>query len=312
MSAPASTTPATPRPPAAAPIPPTEDRPVSVFADIRQRVFRYRYDVELYVYTLVGGTPTDQNVAEGWIRTKMGLNADDLIRAQVERTMDERGVTPDQAIETVARNKHLNGFKRDPNTALSLATQRRAIADGLVFESVRKRFTPTEARATFGELYIEGRHLKAMLKEATMIGVGSEQLEGRSWGATKKALKGFLAEHVFVEEERVYLGRTEPDEIAQSFVSTFRGTGIKLEEHVEAVTVPFTIVCDYPFLEKDVDFFGKVLCIAEMNGLGSSRSQGFGRFVVTKFEDVSPVQAKRTRAKKAVVVVEDAPAAEED
>lgn len=258
--------------------------PVSIFADISDRLFRHRYAVTLHVGTLVGGVPTDPNVAEGWIRTKLGKTTDELIRDEVEKVMDERGVKPDAAVEEVAKNRHLTGFKRNFYSPLAVADQRRAETTGFVFEGKRKIFTPEEARATFGELFIEGRQIKAMFKEATMITGAAGNIPMTGWGKTRKAIKGFLAEHMFVLEDEVPLGVTEPSEIVQSFVHTWRGAGIKLEEHVNDVEVKFTIVTDDDFTAVDKDFFGKVLVVGEMNGLGASRSQGYGRFVVTRFD----------------------------
>ena len=258
--------------------------PPSVFAPIRDKVYSYRYEVELHVSTLVGGTPTNRDVAEGWIRTKMGLTSDDLIKAEVERVMDARGVKPDEAIEQVNRDRHLTGFKRDFGSELARADQRKAMTTGFVFEGKHKIFNEAEARLTFGELLLEGRQLKAMLKEDAMIAVASGHIEGTKWGKTSKAMKGFLAEHLFVLEEEIPLGRTEPDDIVQGFVHTFRGTGIKLEEHAKDVVFRFTLVADYDFESRDPEFFGKIFSVGELNGIGASRSQGFGRYSVTRFE----------------------------
>jgi hypothetical protein len=258
--------------------------PVSVFSDIAEKIFSFRYGVTLHVKTLVGGTPSDPNVAEGWIRTKMGLSTDELVQAEVMQVMADRGMTAEAAAAEVSKARHLTGFRRDFNSPLAREHQQRAMTTGFVFEGKRKIFTLEEALATFGELYVEGRHVKAMLKEAAMIAVGSGHVDGKKWGTTNKAMKGFLAEHLFVLEDQLPLEVTEPTEIVQSFVHTFRGSGIKYEEHVRDVEVKFTIVADYDFAGRDPEFFGKVFVIGEQNGLGASRSQGYGRFVVTRFE----------------------------
>jgi hypothetical protein len=256
----------------------------SVFADLARQQYCHRFVVELHVGTLVGGTPTDQNVAEGWIRTKMGLDSDDLIRQEVERVMENRGVTPEAAMEEVTRNRHLSGFERNFRTPLARATQQQAIDKGFVFEGVRQTFTQEQAERTFGELLIRGRQVKAMLKEAVMIGVGAGHIEATKWGKTNKAVKGFVAEHLFVLEDEILLDEVEPTEIKQAFVHTFRGSGIKLEERLHGATVRFTLAADFDFTTKDKDFFGKVMVTAEQNGLGASRSQGFGRFETVRFD----------------------------
>lgn len=262
----------------------TATQPASVFAEIRDRVFTHKFAVTLHVSTLVGGVPSDPNVAEGWIRTKMGEKSDELIKAEVEAVMEARGIQPEAAIEIVTRNRHLTGFKRDFGTPLARDTQRQAMTTGFTFEGKKKIFTEKEARLTFGQLYIEGRQVKAMLKEAAMISGGAGHVNMKSWGKTNKALKGFLAEHLFVEEDKILLDRTEPDRIEQAFVHTFRGAGIKLEEKLDDVEVSFTLLADHDFEQSEKDFYGKVFVAAELNGLGASRSQGAGRFTVTRFD----------------------------
>lgn len=282
--------------------------PESVFADLAASLFSYRYEVEIHVGTLVGGTPTNPKVAEGWIRTKMGLTTDELVRAEVERVMDARGVVPDAAVEEVAAQRHLTGFKRDFGTPLARADQERATTTGFVLEGKRKVFTPEEARRTFGELYFEGRQVKAMLKEALMIAVGAGHIDGKKYGTTSKSAKGFFVEHCFVEEEAVLLGVTEASTVDESFVHTFRGTGIKIEEKVFDAVLRFTLIADYDFLTKDPDFYGKILVIGEQNGIGASRSQGYGKFRTTRFERVKSDAATTKRATRRAqqIKIEDA------
>lgn len=274
--------------------------PESVFAEVARNLFKFRYEVTIHVGTLVGGTPTDANVAEGWIRSKMGLTTDGLVKAEVERVMDERGVSADAAVEEVTRNRHLTGFKRDYSSAMARADQEKATTTGFVFEGKRKVFTPDEARRTFGELLIEGRQVKAMLKEALMICVGSGHIDGTKYGKTSKSAKGFFAEHAFVEEESISLGVTEPSRINQSFVHTFRGAGIKLEEWAQDVELSFTIISDFDFTTKDRDFWAKLFAMAEKNGLGASRSQGYGRFATIKFTQVESDPATTAKATRRV------------
>jgi len=286
----------------------SRELPESVFKSIGDGLFSYRYAVEIEVGTLVGGTPTNDKVAEGWIKTKMGLSTDDLIRAEVEKTMDQRGVTPDDAVEKVSRDRHLTGFRRDPSTPLSREAQKRATTTGFLFGGERKIFTPEEARLTFGELFIEARTIKAMAKEALMIAVGAGHIDALKWGKTNKAAKGFFAEHLFVEEENVYLGITEPDEIAQGFVHTWRGTGLKLEERANNVRLRFTFIADFDFNKRMKDFFGILMSTAEKNGLGASRSQGYGRFSTVRFEQIEsdPATTKRANARVAKIREEEA------
>lgn len=223
----------------------------SIFEGFRPAAYPYRFDVELVIGTLAGGTPTDPKVAEGWLKTKLGLDPGDLLRDEVAKVMVERGVTDmDEAVGAVVADKHLNGFRR--------------------MES--------------GELFIEGRQVKAMVKEAANIRWPKDR-----WGPSSKGTRSFFAEHFFIAENRIGLGVTEPTAIEQRFVHTWRGNGIQYEETVTDAHVAFTLYCDYDLDAetkncKKGEGWALFWLTAESNGLGASRSQGYGTFAVTKFE----------------------------
>jgi hypothetical protein len=211
------------------------------------KAWPYRFAGALHIRTIAGGVPSDPNVAEGWLRTKLA-DKDDLIREAVAKTMAERGIDADEAAKEVDVLKHLNGFKRD--------------ASGL---------------------YIEGRQLKSALKEAASVAVASGKLNARGWGKTNKGLLSYLAEHVFVVEDRLPLGVTEPTGVVQRFVHTWRGTGIQYEEYVDDAKVNFTVVADHAFTDEQ---WAMIWLTGEQQGIGASRSQGFGRYEVTRWEKV--------------------------
>lgn len=217
---------------------------MSVFAKYAERSYPYRFRGTLLVGCIAGGTPTDPRVAEAWLKTKLA-DKDDLIREAVAEVMAERGVNAEEAAQVVSATKHLNGFKRDANG-----------------------------------LYIEGRQLKAGLKEAAVIAMSAGKLPAK-WGKTSKGIKGFVAEHIFVVEDRLHLGVTEPTGIMQRFVATFRGTGIQYEEYVEDAKVGFTVEADHDFSERE---WAELWLTAERQGIGASRSQGFGRYEVIEWE----------------------------
>lgn len=213
---------------------------MSVFDNYRTKAYPHTYNGTLLVATICGGTPTDPKVAEGWLRTKMA-DKDDLIRQMVAETMTERGVTAEEATEAVMVDKHLNGFKRD--------------SEGL---------------------YIEGRQLKAAIKEAANIRWPKDR-----WGPSSKGTRSFFAEHVFVLEDRLHLGVAEPTGISQRFVHTWRGNGIQYEEYVEAAKINFTVVTDHKFTAEQ---WAMLWLTGEQNGIGATRSQGFGRYEVVRWE----------------------------
>jgi hypothetical protein len=230
---------------------------LSDFAALRAKVYSHRFRPTLLVANLHGGIPSNPKVTEGWIRTKMADQSESLIRQAIIAALEARQVDPtaatpedvDGAITDVVAERNLNGFGRMPGT---------------------------------GELFIEGRQVKAMLKEAVSIGIASGLLDnGKSWGKTKKMLKNFMVEHIFVEEERIGLGVTEPTGIDQRFIHTYRGAAIGLEEYVEEAKVSFTLASDYEWPHM---FWPTVFAIGGANGLGAARSQGYGRFEVIGWE----------------------------
>lgn len=231
---------------------------MSVFEGFRAKAFPYRYAGQIMVTCIAGGTPTDPRVGEAWLRSKLA-DKDDLMRQAVAETMVEMKVGLEEAA-AIVDSKQLNGFKRYK-----------------------------------GGLYIEGRQLKAALKEAAMVAANAGKIDTRKWGSTadaayKKGLKGWFPEHVFVVEDRLPLGVTEATGIMQRFVHTWRGTGIQYEEYVENAVIDFTVATDHNFAEKD---WAMIWLTGEQQGIGASRSQGYGRYEVTRWEPVTTVKARR-------------------
>lgn len=233
----------------------------SVFEDHKYRVYKHRWQATIEIDQLVGGTPTDANKAAGWLKAKMGIDKDDIVREMAAEVMVERGITMDEAVDAVVAHEHLNGFKR-----------------------FTERFAGETSDAAPGGLFVEGRQMKACVKEAANI-----QWPKERWGPTKKGTRGFFAEHLFIEEDRLPIltadgaNILEPTGIHQRFVHTFRGSGIQYEEFVENAIVKFTVLSDYEFSHEQ---FGTLWVTAEQNGFGASRSQGFGRFAVIGWDSL--------------------------
>lgn len=234
---------------------------MAVFDEYRSRVFPFRYHGEITVERIAGGIPTNPKVQEGWLRSKLE-HKDSIIRKMVGEVMVDRGVTKEEAASIVDAGE-LNGFKRDDKG-----------------------------------LYIEGRQLKAGLKEAAMVAANAGKIETRKWGdsadaAYRKGLKGWFPEHVFVEEVRLHLGVAEATGIAQRFVHTWRGTGIQNEEYVDGAVIGFTIITDHKFTDEE---WAMIWVTGEQQGIGASRSQGYGRYELTAWD---PITKKVTRRRAA-------------
>lgn len=231
---------------------------MSVFEKYKAKAYPFNYVAELLVPVINGGTPTDPNVAEGWLKGVLGADKDDLIREAVAEVMVERGIGTEEAAEEVSKRRHLNGFKRGEHG-----------------------------------LYIEGRQIKAAIKEAAnirwpngrwsvdkngkvrlLIKSGDERTSG-------KATRSWIAEHVSVQDSTVYLGVDEPSGVNQRFVHTFRGSGIQYEEYVSDAKLTFTVATDVELTE---EMWALIWLTGQEQGIGASRSQGYGRYEVTRWD----------------------------
>lgn len=251
---------------------PVGTRPVGVFDSYEPKGYAYVYRARLWVETLAGGTPSNPDVAEAWIKARayQGDLKDKLIVEEVAKIMEERGIDENAAVDEVAKNRHLVGFKHVP-TAL----------DGLKYPHPGY---PDHA----GELYIEGRQMKAMLKEAASVAADVDKIKARGYGAisSRKGVQSFIAEHVFVREQQLYLGVKAPTDVHIAFIHTFRGNGIQYVEVVEGAQIDFTIESDKAFNE---EFWAMLFLTGQRQGIGACRSQSYGRFVI---EQWTPLSAK--------------------
>lgn len=234
----------------------------SPFEAFKQKAWPIRFTGELVVGTLAGTIPSDARVAEGFLKKKLGMDAERQLQDMVGELMVDRGITAEMAMKEANDLKHLVGFKRDDNG-----------------------------------LYYEGRQLKAALKEAASIAVASGKLSSRGWGTTNKGLQAFSAEHIFVVEDRLYLGVDEPSGVIQSFPKNriTRQTGIQYTEYVTDAKINFTVWSDWKFSQED---WAMIWLTGEQQGIGGSRSQGFGRYQVVRWEQTSYQDDAKPKAKK--------------
>jgi hypothetical protein len=233
------------------------------FEKFANDAYPYWYAGELKVGVLAGGIPQDPNVVESWIKTKLrDIRSEAEIQDVIATTMAEQGLSEEDAVkEASVKMVGMNGFKRDETG-----------------------------------LYVEGRQLKAALKEAVMVAANAGKLETGKWGkpdnaSYRKQIKGWFPEHFFIVEERLYIRHDgEPvkvhDGVTQKFVHTHRGDSISYEQFVRDAEVRFTIKSDYEMKEKD---WASIWLTGQMQGFGASRSQEYGRYIVTKWEPIPPV-----------------------
>lgn len=212
------------------------------------------YRVRLLLQDIVGGIPKNKELIEAWVNAR-----------NKKKTAEARQELVDA---TKAKLAEIQGEQEE--------------ARGIGFLADEKG------------LYIEGRQLKAMLKEASNITKkivpGGKKTEKNADKKTVtvsaegiSALKSKVAERMFVEEDRIYLGVMKPTRIGERPISVETKQGprssIKRFEVVENVTIEFTVKrCRDNVVPQNTML--AVMQYAQESALGAERSQGFGKFTV--------------------------------
>lgn len=226
-----------------------------MFEKYRNQVWPLEFECKLRITRICGGVPNDPNIAKSWLEKKLGVTDDEqLQRLVVETMMQREGMTRDEAVKEVIKQTSVNGFKADE----------------------------------LG-LYVEGRQVKACLKEGISVAVAAGKVKATGWGTTKKWITNYFPEHVFVVQDTLHLLDEEGKYITQRptptqrFVSTFRGNAISYDEIVPLAYIKFNVISDHSFTEKD---WAMLWVTAEQQGLGANRSQGYGRFEVVEWNQI--------------------------
>lgn len=224
----------------------------SVFSKYENQAWPYRFSATLHVHQIAGGTPANEKIAEAWLKTKLA-DSDSLIRQEVAEIMAERATDRDSAVKAAAINKHLVGFRKDDTG-----------------------------------LWIGGRQVKAAVKEAASVARAADKLKPR-WGTTSKGVLGFVAEHIMIVEDKIHLADANgnpviaPSDVIQSFPINriTNQPGIQYQEIVEDAYLSFTVIADHAFTAKE---WAMLWLTGEQQGIGATRSQGFGRYEVVRWE----------------------------
>ncbi len=234
----------------------------SVFAETRAKNLSL-YDCTIeFDNMLIGGTPKGVKMIEGWLRSKLGITDPMELRRRVMQTLVEQGAEIEVPEGDVADDLYEASIR---------------VADQAAHEKT------TGFKKNGSGLYVEGRQVKAMLKEATNIAYAGKE----KWGKGKGP-KNFLAERVFVVPDEILLGRDEPDgtHMQIGHITGPQGPRSTLgyHEYVERASCEFQVeVLDDAIKDNQ---WALIWVVAERNGLGALRSQGFGTFVVTRWERV--------------------------
>lgn len=227
-----------------------------IFGKAAEKIYTSYRATLRFKHLIVGGIPSDKSVIEGWIRSRMDLG-DAAIAELVEQTATERGVlTPDEAIEAVMASDlapSVNGFKRNDN----------------------------------GELCIEGRIVKAALKEWMNSAYPGTKFPGKtSIEGLRKGLMRYAAEAVVVDDLLIGLGVKEPTTIEERIkhVMTPQGprSSINRVEVVEQPVITFTIRVRDDFIPEDA--WARIWSVGEGIGLGSDRGRSDGQFELLEWQ----------------------------
>lgn len=279
------------------------------FEQFQAKAWPFWYEGELIVDQICGGVPANPNTAESWIRAKLkDTRSEGEIRDLVAQTKAEIRQT-----NLVAGRESADGQAvAEGSTLVAVETAIEDLTDqeltDLAISKAAKDLAGLNQfkRTPEGVLYIEGRQLKAALREAVSVAANAGKITTKNWGnpdnaSYKKQLKGWFPEHVFVTDEILPLYRedgspvTREDGILQKFVHTHRGDAIGYEEYVRNAKIRFHVKTDVDLTEEQ---WAMIWLTGQDQGLGASRSQGFGTYQMTGWESTRGHETGRTKRER--------------
>lgn len=242
---------------------------MGIFDAYKSEVFATYHARLKFRNQLRAGIPGDPKIMQAWLRVKTGIDDETELQNLMRQTLADLGIEVEagatyddmaEAADKIADETKAQVFKRGENG-----------------------------------LYLEARCVKAMLKEATAI-----VFDGIRWGGRPKVTKpdemtggknarSVLAETVFINPEKIWLGKTEPDGIDTypCHVKDWRGetqTSLARQEFVSGVTIEFDVLIARGKVPEDA--WRALWILAQENGLGARRSQGAGTFDIEQWDKV--------------------------
>lgn len=129
-------------------------------------------------------------------------------------------------------------------------------------------------------LYYEARCIRAHIKDCANILQGILEI---------KALKSKVANRVYVEPAKIYLGKQEPDgnETRIVHAMTMKGprSSLKTIDYVDKPVLKFNLrVLDDGVIDQDI--LKSIFEYGSEHGMGQERSQDWGKYEVVKLEEV--------------------------
>jgi len=241
---------------------------VGVFDSHLDEVFVHRLATTQLTTKIYGGVPQRPDVIEAWLRSKTGVKQEAELAAMTKRTLME--LDP----ELAEAAKDMSAFE-----LMKLASEKLASSQ-----------TTVGFKRDRNGLYIESRQAKAGLKEAINITLAGKKL-GAAGQYQGKGAKNWLAEHVFVAPERIYLQKESFDGL-ELFVGHVNGpqgprSTLTYYQYVVRPRLAFRVATiNDEIIEKH---WPRIWLTFQSNGLGALRSQDKGRFTAVGWEKVPPV-----------------------
>lgn len=224
------------------------------------------YSCGIYCHTLVAGIPRNPKQMAAWLKVSMGEAGNNMYIQTLRELHPARMDKID--------NMH-DGPDKD--AAMEEMLEEAAALQGTAFK-----------RTADGAPYIEGRQVKAMLKEAgniAMSGIYLKVGKGRA-----KTAQSFLAERVFVVEDVIPLtGQYK----LRDEVRVINVPDPRIPDKKNGSFKPYEIALDTilrfnVYVDRDAEtilnpLWESILVRAQQNGLGADRSMGMGRFEVIEW-----------------------------
>lgn len=206
------------------------------------------YRLTIHADDLAGGLPVDPRLIEAWQQKHWSRRADLVLKPGDPQTPEEAAQRTTELLAGVTTEEsNWTTFPREPGT---------------------------------GRLCIEGRQVKAALKEAANIVKSMEAFHVRG---KPVPLRSKLAERVFVVERLIPIlpERTEADETVERPIHVMTAQGPRDALKRADVVRHVDLVCTLKVLNDGLftkQMLERLLEYAGQNGLGTDRSQGMGVF----------------------------------
>jgi hypothetical protein len=266
--------------------------------DLKNKMWT-RFEVVLeFKNRVIGGIPNDKNLIEAWIGAKMPDKAADEKQKLVDATVAELPKLAEEKAEgmwttfkTDEKGIYLEGrcvkamYKESANIMRELLIQHES----------QTRADQAKAAAKAEEAKKAEKSEEDDDEEEEKKGGKKESRSAKAAKSRFTGIKAKLAERLFVEEDKVYLMRsdgshiTKPDgnEEKPIHIMTTQGprTALKRFDYVNTPVIKFTLRHMNDGIV-DLELIQVLLEHSAWNGLGADRSQGNGLFTVRSIDPV--------------------------